>query len=1433
MRHRYFPILLLVFILVVLLLASGLGLAERAAPAASADRSLLFVENVGQYDAQARYLVMGGAGEIWLAQDAIWVTQTAASTSLTGETESGVHLKVTFPGSQARPDLQPVDRLATHVSYFRGADLSRWQPDVPVWGGVRYADLYPGLDLEIGAKDGQLVMQLVGQAGADWGQVRMQVEGASEVSVAGDHLLLHTNAGDYTWPLLTFTDGSITKTPVVEGDTIQFPFAAPAAQSAARLSPQSTDLVYSWLLGGSGDDETYELAMDSAGAAYISGHTRSNDFPTTPGSFDTSFNGNRDAFAAKISPTGSLDYVTVLGGSSADWAFGIDVDAAGNAHLSGNTSSTDFPTTSGALDRTANGGADAFVSKLDATGSNLLYSTYLGGSGNDVGDELVVDGSGMIYVAGGTVSSDFPTTFGVPDSTFNGVRDVFLTKIAPLPGNPPVFSTYVGGSDYDEPEDITLNGAYVYVTGGTFSFSFPTTAGAYDVSFNGERDAYVFKADTSTGAIVYSTFLGGTKEENSGSVVVDANGNAYIAGSTQSPDYPTTTGAYDRSMTGAGDIFIAKLDATGANLLFSTYLGGNATEGNTKLAVDAANTVFVAGNSSSTDFPTTAVGYDTTFNGGSDVILARLAADGSTVLYGTYFGGSGNDTTHGFGMNAQGQLFLGGSAAADFPATNGSFAGGAFDAFVAKFVIDYSTTPTATPTPTDTPTPTITPTPTVTPTATETPTITPSPTITPTPTVTPTATATSLPSDAYENDDNCFDGKVIASDGTFQTHTFHKPGDQDWVKFTADAGRTYIIETSNIGANNDAVVFLFDNCVRPAVAGEENAFGRTLRLDFNATRTGTYYLRFQQHDPAIFGLTTNYDVSITRDQTPPSRPRSPRCGPKNPTTLAIQWQKTPDYDVAAYVVYYANENNTINGAEEIEGGDLTYFELSNLTTGALYKIRVSAIDFSGNESDRSVEVSCRPAAPQDTTHPAVNIEQPVPTDVFTTTQSTIALGGVATDAGENLSRVRVRNVTRGLEWWDYSLEGADDQFQIPNLSLGPGVNNIQITAFDAVGNEGNLTMTINRPTGTVGAVIILAGHNETFSLQTNIDSAANRAYRVYRGAGFTDADIYYLSPTSQDANGDGNDDVDAISSPAALQQAIETWAATGGRVGPDKPLFIYLMDHGEADYFCVNGCGTTGRLTPANLDAWLTDLETTTGANDINVVIEACHSGSFIDRVGDPLQSLSKPGRVIITSTNREFNAYASAQGAYFSDAFFSCISASGNLKSCFDQARTAVQTSGNQQAPLMDDNGDGILSPLDGAIAQSRYVTRSFGSSPPRILSASVVVAAGSGLLEAQIEQGSEPLSLVWAAVYAPSFEEPSGTTLDLGAPLLRLEPVPGQIGRYRINYPGGFAEQGDYRVVFYAQDKSENQAQPVSVTTGAKSLYMPLFLRGVPISR
>jgi len=741
--------------------------------------------------------------------------------------------------------------------------------------------------------------------------------------------------------------------------------------------------------------------------------------------------------------------------------------------------------------------------------------------------------------------------------------------------------------------------------------------------------------------------------------------------------------------------------------------------------------------------------------------------------------------------------------------------------------------PTGTSTPTPTATPTVTPRRTSTPTPTPTPTLTPTATSVPTGTATPTATVTPTAGyytpDSYEPDDSCRQASTLATNGSRQTHTFHVEGDEDWVQFNALANKTYVIETSNVGPDSDGVLFLHDSCDDPPLASDDNAFGQTVRMEWDATRSTTYYLMLRQHDPSVFGDDTYYDLSITLDTEPPSRPKFPRCAALNDTTLGVQWERSPERDVIGYYIHYRNADYTESGAAEAEGGGNTYYELSGRTSDTLYFVSISGFDFSGNESPRSVEIGCRTVPPTDTTAPEVTIEQPAATGVYTTTVSSLSFGGSAQDLGGNLSRARVRNLTRATEGWDYTLQGTSDDFSVEDLALSVGDNDIEVTVFDDAGNSGVASLRVHRLAQRLGAVIIMSGHNNTFGLQANIDGAANRAYRVFQGGGFGDDDIYFLAPTSQDPDGDGvHDEVDVLSSPENLQYAIETWAASDSRIGAGKPLHLYLMDHGEVEGFCASGCRESGLVSPRDLDGWLSTLEAATGVDEVNIFIDACHSGSFIDRTGDLQESISRPGRVVVTSTGRHNNAYASAQGAYFSDAFFSCIAASNDIRTCYGQARDAVAATGNDQTPWMDDNGDGLANTSDGTVARNRYVARYFGASQPLILSASVDLQGDSGFLTAHVQEGGEEIEMVWAAVYAPSFVEPTTTTLELGVPLLRLEPEEAEEGTYRVTYAGGFGEDGMYRVVFYAQDRTGSHAQPkpVLVGEGAVKLYLPTIL-------
>lgn len=691
----------------------------------------------------------------------------------------------------------------------------------------------------------------------------------------------------------------------------------------------------------------------------------------------------------------------------------------------------------------------------------------------------------------------------------------------------------------------------------------------------------------------------------------------------------------------------------------------------------------------------------------------------------------------------------------------------------------------------------------------------------PTPTNTPPPQAGG---DGYEDDDVCTRAKLIPTDGSLQEHTFHDSGDSDWLTFVAEAGKSYQIRIENVGAKSDAVVNLFDVCNLTLLGSGSNSFGSETILEWDAVKNGAYFFQIQQFDATQFGNDVNYRVSVTLDNVPPMSPRNPRCSSVDVSTLGVQWQKNPERDIKEYRVQYQGDKA---GIQNLFGAGATFVQIGDLTTGQSYTVRVTAVDFSGNRSAPTDEFSCTIQTPTDTTQPALSLTAPDGGTVVTTTSSSLTFVGLATDAGNNLSRVRVRNATANLLKEDSSLTGGSDTFRIEDLALQVGDNVIEITALDEASNASAVkTLTVKRQGNAQGAVLIVAGRNETNSLQTNIYNAANRAYRIFKTAGFSDDAIYYIAPTQQDADKDGlTDDVDTTpANPTALQNAIVTWA--NGKVGPGQPLFVYMIDHGFEDKFCVDGCAT-GAITPALLNEWLNTLEASTGVDQVTVVIEACLSGSFITRAGGAdANSLAKPGRVIITSTSDNKNAYASAEGAYFSDAFFSCLADSGHLKACFDQGAAAVAATGVEQVPWLDDNGDGLANGNDGTVAQNRVVTRFFSSIRPQITGAALERQGANGTLTATIEEGAEAIDIVWAAIYPPSFQEPDGVTLNLNVPTVRLEPDAGNPGRYTFTYPNGFTEAGDYRVIFYAQDTQGIHATPRGPGAGG-SVYLPLIHR------
>ena len=360
-----------------------------------------------------------------------------------------------------------------------------------------------------------------------------------------------------------------------------------------------------------------------------------------------------------------------------------------------------MPTTPGAYDISQNGAYDVFVTKLSADGSRLLYSTYLGGSNEDIGTGIAVDSAGNAYLTGHTYSTDFPTTPGASDTGLSGQRDGFVAKLNAA-GDGLVYSTYLGGDNWDYGQSIALDDSGSAYVGGFTHGSFPVTAGAAQTVFGGMGDGFAVKLSLDGRTVLYSTYIGGNSWEGANGIAVDHAGYAYLATGTASTDYPTTPGAWDRvcnncSTNYSTDGAVAKLNADGSAFIYSTFIGGAdapASDWFADIAVDSAGNAYLTGATSSTDFPTTPNALQRSFSGGEeDIVVVKLNADGSGLLYSTYFGGSGADRGYSIATDGNGNAYVTGYTASTNLATvnplQAANAGG-YDAFVAVVNADAS-----------------------------------------------------------------------------------------------------------------------------------------------------------------------------------------------------------------------------------------------------------------------------------------------------------------------------------------------------------------------------------------------------------------------------------------------------------------------------------------------------------------------------------------------------------------------------------------------------------------------------------------------------------------------------------------------------------------------------------------------------------------------
>jgi len=670
---------------------------------------LSFTPNVGQTEPAVKFQVHDMGGTIFFtSSEAVLALPATTSAAL-----SVLHLR--FEGANPASTVVGADPLPGIANYFVGDDPAMWHTELPTYAAIVYRQLYPGIDLRYDGTSGQLKGTYTLAPGADPSLIRWRHVGAAGVrlTAATGHLLISMVGSNKPGQDL------IERAPVAWQDidgrripvTARYVLADDGLVGLAlgkydRTKPLTIDptLIYSTYLGGSSIEDAQGIAVDVDGNAIVTGSTSSSDFPTA-NSFDGTDNDGDDVYVAKISATGdALLYSTYIGGRGGDRGGGVAVDQDGYAYVTGATNSTDFPTQN-PLQSSKTGLEDAFVLKLSPDGTSLIYSTYLGGSHLDDAQGIAVDGEGNATVTGSTFSSNFPTQDPLYAAHAGGWADGYVAQLN-ASGSALVYSTYLGGSGTDSGMAVVVDGAgNAYVTGETTSTDFPTQD-PYQSANNGWSDIYVAALNADGSDLIYATYLGGAGKDYVYDIAVDSAGNAHVTGQTESSDFPTTPGAFDTEcgtdgdcnndtpFYTYGDAFVAKLNDSGSDLLYSTYLGGSDLDKGGAIAVDGDGNATVTGDTNSDDFPTEdpMQGY----GGDADAFLLRLSSDGSGLIYSTYLGGSTSDYGTGVVVDDAGDAYVAGiTFSDDFPVEAPLYDTyrGTGDVFVAKISGEPSVPP--------------------------------------------------------------------------------------------------------------------------------------------------------------------------------------------------------------------------------------------------------------------------------------------------------------------------------------------------------------------------------------------------------------------------------------------------------------------------------------------------------------------------------------------------------------------------------------------------------------------------------------------------------------------------------------------------------------------------------------------------------------------
>jgi hypothetical protein len=667
----------------------GAQASEQPASTRLADLPLRFEANRGQFDSRVSFLSRSSGCSLFLTPEGATL---ALHGDAKGDDASAAVVTMRVVGGRR---VEPVasQRLPGSTNYFVGNDPSKWRTGVEGYARVRYPEVLRGVDVVYyGAAEHRLEYDVVVSPKADPRSVVLAFDGALSTVIGADGAARMSLQGGrelvQPTPVAYQLDAegrrqSVGVHYVQSSSGLAFAVGHYDENRALVIDPT---LAFSTYLGGLGSDGAFGIAIDGSGEPIVAGTTSSSAFPGASSPQAAFGGGAFDAFVTKLNATGTaIVYSTYLGGSGSDFANGVAVDAAGEAVVVGATSSTNFPTSSPLRGSFAGGPFDAFVTKLSANGTALVYSTYVGGSGNDQAKGVAVDAAGDAFVAGFTFSTNFPIVGALQATNHAASGTAFVAKLNPA-GSAFGYSTYLGGSTQDNANGIAIDSAgEAFVVGTTSSVDFPLMSPVQS-AYGGTGDAFVSKISAAGSLLIYSTYLGGGANDVANSVAVDGAGEAFVTGNTASVNFPTVSALRATFAGGSQDGFVAKLGASGSSFAYSTYLGGSDTDFATSIAVDSAGEAFVAGYTASLDFPV-ASPVQGTSGGKEDVFVTGFNQAGASLLYSTYLGGSDNEQGNWVAVDAAGSaVVVGETASTSFPmvsAMQGAEAGGD-DAFVTK-----------------------------------------------------------------------------------------------------------------------------------------------------------------------------------------------------------------------------------------------------------------------------------------------------------------------------------------------------------------------------------------------------------------------------------------------------------------------------------------------------------------------------------------------------------------------------------------------------------------------------------------------------------------------------------------------------------------------------------------------------------------------------